>query len=156
MAFGILLETELNRSRYVRIIQRGLALVAALFGLATIIVGARVLAGSNPGYIVFRPLLIYNAAMGIAYVAAGVIAWRDLVRGKYAAATIFVLNFLVLGTISYLYAAGSAVAIESLRAMILRTVVWLVLFLGLAWLSHGNKLSDFKHDAQPFSRAGGL
>ena len=128
----------MNRPRYLRLIQWVFALVAALFGLATIIAGGRVIAGADPGYIVFRPLLIYNAAMGIAYVAAGVIAWRSLDRGKYAAVTIFVLNFLVLGAIGYLYATGSAVAIDSLRAMTLRTVVWLVLFLGLAWLSRRN------------------
>ena len=139
----------MNRLQYLRIIQGVVALLAALFGLATIIAGTRVLAGSDPGYIVFRPLLIYNTAMGIAYVAAGVIAWRNLDRGKYAAATIFVLNFLVLGTIVYLYATGRAVAIESLRAMILRTVVWLLLFLGLAWISYRNKLSGVKRDAQP-------
>ena len=117
-----------------------MALAAALFGLATIIAGSRVLTGSDPGYIVFRPLLIYNTAMGIAYVAAGVIAWRNLDRGKYAAATIFVLNFLVLGATGYLYASGSAVAIDSLRAMIFRTVAWLVLFLGMVWMSHRNHL----------------
>jgi hypothetical protein len=148
---GVLLETEMNRPRYVRIIQGVLALVAALFGLATIIAGTRVLSGSDPGYIVFRPLLIYNTAMGMAYVAAGVIAWRSLDRGKYAAATIFVLNFFVLCAIGYMYATGSAVAIDSLLAMILRTVVWLVLFLGLAWMSHRNHLSDFKRDAQPIN-----
>ena len=143
----------MNRPRYVRIIQGVLALVAALFGLATIIAGTRVLSGSDPGYIVFRPLLIYNTAMGMAYVAAGVIAWRSLDRGKYAAATIFVLNFFVLCAIGYMYAMGSAVAIDSLLAMILRTVVWLVLFLGLAWMSHRNHLFDFKRDAQPISSA---
>jgi len=135
----------------VKIIQRVLALAAALFGLATIIAGSRVLNGSDPGYIVFRPLLIYNTAMGIAYVAAGVIAWRNLDRGKYAAATIFVLNLLVLGATGYLYAAGSAVAIDSLRAMIFRTVAWLVLFLGMVWMSQRNHLSEFKRDVQPFS-----
>jgi len=131
----------------VRIIQRILALAAALFGLVTIIVGGRVLAGSDPGYIVFRPLLIYNTAMGIAYVAAGIIAWRSFDRGKYAAATIFVLNSLVLAAVSFLYTSGSAVAIDSLRAMTFRTVVWFVLFLGLAWMSHRNHRSDFKRDA---------
>ena len=146
---GHLLVTKLNRPPYLRIIQRVLALVAALFGVATIVVGVRVLAGSDPGYIVFRPLLLYNTMMGIVYVAAGVIAWRSVDRGKYAAATIFVLNFLVLGAVGYLYAAGSSVAMESLHAMILRTVVWLVLFLGLAWMSHRNYLSDFERDAQP-------
>ncbi len=135
--------TKLNRPRYLTIIQRVLALAAALFGLVTIIAGTRVLAGSNPGYIVFRPLLIYNTAMGIAYVAAGIIAWRSLDRGKYAAATIFVLNFLVLSAIGFLYTAGSAVAIDSLRAMTFRTVVWLVLFLVLAWMSHRKHPSDY-------------
>ena len=148
---GVLSETGLNRRPYVKIIQGVLAIAATLFGLATIVVGSRVLAGSNPGYIVFRPLLIYNTAMGIAYMAAGVIAWRNLHRGKYAAGTIFVLNLLVLEATGYLYATGSAVAIESVRAMMFRTVVWLVLFLGMVWMSHRNHRSEFKRDAQPFS-----
>jgi len=65
------------------------------------------------------------------------IAWRNTQRGKYAAAAIFILNLLVLAAIGYLYTAGHAVAMDSLRAMVLRTVVWLVLFLGLAWLAAG-------------------
>ena len=137
----------MNQPQYVRIIQGIFALIAVLFGFATIIAGARVLTGSDPGYIVFRPLLVYNTAMGIAYVAAGVIAWRSLDKGKYAAAAIFALNLLVLATISYLYATGSAVAINSVRAMTFRTVVWLVLFLGLAWMSYKNNPSDSKHSA---------
>lgn len=130
----------MNRSRSVRTIHGLLALVAVLFGLATIVAGVSVLAGSDPGYIVFRPLLMYNTAMGMAYVAAGVIAWRSLDRGKYVAATIFVLNTFVLLVIGYLYTTGNAIAIDSLRAMALRTVVWFVLLLGLAWLSGGNPL----------------
>ena len=137
----------MNQSQYVKIIQRVFAFIAVLFGIATIIAGTRVLTGSDPGYIVFLPLLVYNTAMGIAYVAAGVIAWRSLDQGKYAAATIFVLNFIVLGTISYLYATGSAVAINSVRAMTFRTVVWLALFLGLAWMSYRSNHSDSKHRA---------
>jgi hypothetical protein len=116
-----------------KITQIVLALVAALFGIATVAAGGRVLLGADPGYTVYSPLLIYNTAMGIAYVAAGVLAWRNVERGKQAAAAIFGLNCLVLGAVSYLYATGSAVAIESVRAMVLRTVVWLVLFVGLVW-----------------------
>jgi hypothetical protein len=119
----------LKRSQRISIIQGVLALAAVLFGIATIIAGVRVLAGSDPGYIVFRPLLIYNTAMGIAYIAAGVLIWRSVDRGMYAASAIFVLNFLVLGAVGGLYALGSAVAVESFGAMTLRTVVWLVLFL---------------------------
>jgi len=113
-----------------------MALAAVLFGLATIVAGVRVLKGADPGYVVFRPLLLFNTAMGFAYVGAGALAWRSLDRGTRAAAAIVVLNLFVLGAIGYLYSRGSAVAIESLRAMTLRTGVWLALFLGLAWARH--------------------
>ncbi len=126
---------SVERRGIVKIIHGLLALAAVLFGLATLWAGTRVLAGSDPGYLVFRPLLLYNTAMGIAYVAAGVIAWRSAQRGRYAAAAIFVLNLLVLAAIAYLYAAGRPIAVESVRAMVLRTVVWLLLFVGLAWMS---------------------
>ena len=108
----------MNQSLSTKILQGILALVAALFGAATIIAGTRVLAGSDPGYIVFRPLLIYNTAMGAAYVAAGILMWRSVERG--------------------LYALGGAVAIESFGAMTLRTVVWLVLFLLLKRMVRAN------------------
>ncbi len=119
-----------------RLMQRIAAIVAALFGLATIVVGGRVLAGWwDPGYVVFRPLLIYNTAMGVAYLAAGVAIWRSLHWGKHAAAAIFLLNLVVLGAIVFLYVAGGDVAIDSLRAMAFRTAVWLGLWTGLAWMS---------------------
>jgi hypothetical protein len=117
-----------------RLRQRTVAVVAAVFGLATIVAGGRVLMGwSDPGYVVYRPLLVYNTAMGVAYLAAGVVIGRSLHWGRYAAATIFVLNLVVLGAIVFLYAAGGSVAIESLRAMTFRTAVWLALFVGLVW-----------------------
>lgn len=111
-----------------------LAFVAVAFGLATIAAGGRVLAGADPGYVVFRPLVIFNTAMGLMYVAAGLIMLRSLARARVAAASIALLNFIVLVGIGCLYATGSAVAIDSVRAMALRTGVWLALLLGLAWL----------------------
>lgn len=125
----------MDQSRKISLMQRLLAIVAVLFGLVTIVAGTRVLGGADPGYIVFRPLLVFNVAMGIAYVAAGVLAWCNLNYGKRAAAAVFVLNVIALGTIWYLYVSGSAIATESLRAMSLRTVVWLLLFVGMRWVS---------------------
>jgi hypothetical protein len=115
-------------------VQRVLAAIGILFGILTIVAGTRVLTGSDPGYVVFFPLLVYNTVMGFAYTAAGATAWRNLPLGRNAAATIFVLNLLVLAAIWILYSSGAAVAVDSLRAMTLRTGVWLVLFAGLAWL----------------------
>ena len=114
------------------------AITAVLFGIVTIIVGARVLLGSNPGYIVYLPLLRFNAAMGLAYVAVGAIAWRNLKFGVYRAAGICALNLFALGSISYLYTPNGPIASESLQAMTFRTVIWLVLFLVLAWVSRGS------------------
>ncbi len=121
--------------KYIKITQSVLVLIAALFGLVTIIAGTRVLLGSDPGYIVLRPLLIYNTAMGVVYLAAGIIAWRSLRQGMYVAASIFVLNLFVLAAIYFMYTKGSSIAVDSLRAMTVRTVVWFVLFIGLGWLS---------------------
>lgn len=72
--------------------------------------------------------------MGIVYVGAGVIAWRNIKQGMYAAAAIFVLNLIVLEVIFFLYAGGKSIAVDSLRAMSLRTAVWFALVAGFWWL----------------------
>lgn len=138
-------EVELKRSLQVRFIAGALSLVAILFGIVTVIAGTRVLAGSDPGYSVFFPLLLYNTAMGVAYMVAGVTAWRNFNRDNCAAAAIFVLNFFVLGIVSYLYTAGTAVAVESVHAMIFRTGVWFAIFLGLAWVRRMEILTGDQH-----------
>ena len=117
--------------RIVRILATG---IAVLFGVVTLFAGGRVLLGSDPGYEVFRPLLVYNTAMGVAYLAAGIAIWRSVNAGRYAAGVIFLLNLLVLVGIVVLYRSGGAVAVDSLRAMTLRTVVWLALFITVSWL----------------------
>ena len=129
-------------ARSLRLAQRALALVAIVFGLATLLAGGRVLLGSDPGYVVYRPLLAYNTAMGMAYVAAGLLAWANVGLGKYVAAAIFLLNALALAGTAWLYSSGAAVARESVAAMGFRTVVWLLLFAGMAWVSRRRDLSS--------------
>lgn len=124
----------MNATRSIRAVQMLAAVVAVLFGIATLFAGGRVLLGSDPGYMVFRPLLIYNTAMGVAYLAAGIAIWRSALQGKYAAGAILLLNLCVLVGITLIYRSGGAVAVDSLRAMTLRTVVWLSLFLAAAWV----------------------
>lgn len=127
----------MNQSIIPLILQRIMAAVAVVFGIVTIIAGSRVLTGTDPGYTVFQPLLVYNTLMGVVYIVGGLMIWRNLRRGKYVAASIFTLNLIVLGGISYLYFVSDGVAVDSLRAMTLRTVVWLVLLLGSVWLGRG-------------------
>lgn len=114
-----------------RVLRFLLAAVAIGFGLLTLAAGSRVLGGADPGYAVFRPLLVFNTAMGAAYVAAGIALLRSATWGKRAAGAIFALNLLVLAALLFLYASGSGVvAGASLGAMTLRTAVWLGLFVG--------------------------
>jgi len=127
-----------------KITQKILVTIAVLFGMLTVVVGTSVLLGVNPGYIVFLPLLIYNTAMGIVYVVAGIIAWRNIEQGMHVAAAIFVLNIIVLTVIFFMYTEGKAIAVDSLRAMSLRTVVWFALFAGFWWISRNNKFDSFK------------
>jgi hypothetical protein len=117
-----------------RIVRAIVVVVATAFGIVTLFAGGRVLLGGDPGYEVFRPLLVYNAAMGLAYVAAGVIVWRSVQVGRWATGAIFLLNLVVLVGIVVILRSGGALAVESLRAMTFRTAVWLILFVGVSWL----------------------
>lgn len=126
--------TGIRRSSTHETTRKALAGVAMLFGAVTLFAGTRVLTGADPGYIVFLPLLIYNTAMGTVYVAVGTSAWRSVEHGRIGATMIFLLNLGVLAGIVLLYQAGGPVALQSVRAMSFRTVVWLLLFLGFSSL----------------------
>ena len=124
-----------GKARYSAAVTKVIAVAAITFGLATLGAGGTVLAGRNPGYVVYRPLLVFNTVMGAAYVAAGVLAWRRVAIGRNAAAVILALNVIVLAGVIYLYRTGAAVAVDSVRAMSFRTAVWLMMFVALAWMS---------------------
>lgn len=115
------------------LIRRALSFIAIAFGFATLIAGARVLAGADPGYVAFRPLLLFNTVMGVVYMVTGLLIWRGTSAARVAAGSIFVVNLAVLAGIAYLYRADGAVARESLAAMSFRTAVWLLLFVGVVW-----------------------
>lgn len=87
--------------------------------------------GANPGYIVFRPLLLFNTLMGVLYVVAGLVTWKNVSRGKLIAAIILVLNFSVLLIVIYLYFKSNLIATQSLSAITFRSVAWLLIFFGL-------------------------
>lgn len=110
-----------------------IAAAAIVFGLLTVFAGSRVLFGiSDPDYIVFLPLLIFNTLMGFIYVVTGFIILRSAQKGKVASKVIFMLNLLVLGIILLLYFLSSdQVAIDSIKAMSFRTTFWLAIYWSL-------------------------
>jgi divalent metal cation (Fe/Co/Zn/Cd) transporter len=123
----------MNKKTISIFIQHANAAIATVFGLITIGVGGATLLGfSDPGYVIFLPLLIFNTAMGFAYTATGYLIWRKLQKGIKAAKFIFLINLLVLILIAIAYWLEVSVAIDSLKAMSFRTVIWLIIYAGLA------------------------
>jgi hypothetical protein len=109
--------------------QRLSAVVAALFGLATLFAGGRVLFGlGEAGYVVVPAVLLFNTIMGVFYLLAAVLIVRSPEVGRIAAGAIAIVNLAVLTLIVVHRASGGIVANETLGAMTLRTVVWLGIF----------------------------
>ena len=106
------------------ILTRLVAVVAAIFGAATLLAGGRVLAGGDPGYVVFLPLLLFNTAMAVVDLVTAAITWLNPRRGRIWVRGVFLVNLLVLAAIVVLFAAGETIAVDSLGAMTFRTVVW--------------------------------
>ena len=112
--------------------RRVAAVVAVLFGLLTLAAGGRVLLGGDPGYLVFRPLVLFNTAMGAVDLGAGVLIWRDVPAARRLAAAIALVNAAVLAGVLALHLGGGPVARESVGAMTFRTVVWAAIWSVLA------------------------
>ncbi len=112
-------------------LRRTIALAAGVFGLVTIVAGTRVMAGADPGYVVFRPLLAFNTIMGFVYVLAAAHIWRDERRGRVWARNVAFVNVVVLLLITLLYVGGASIAVDSLTAMTVRTLAWVAVQLAL-------------------------
>lgn len=115
-----------------RIFAKIAAALAVIIGAMAIFAGGQVLLGKDPGYYVINWLPIYNFTAGVltALVTAALI-WR---WGKYAlpaALVTFGAHAMVMLILQVAY--RDVVATDSIRAMTVRMVVWLVI-LGLMLL----------------------
>ncbi|MBV6523069.1 MAG: hypothetical protein MNPFHGCM_03236 [Gemmatimonadaceae bacterium] len=121
-------------------VRRLLSVVAIGFGLVTAAAGGSVLVGRDPGYVVYRPLVIFNSLMGLVYCGTGIVAWRSLLRGRILAGAVLALNLAALAAVIFVALVGGAVALDSVRAMVFRSVVWLALFLSYWWLARAGQV----------------
>jgi len=102
--------------------------VALLIGLMAVITGTRVLTGYFvPDHNVLLLLVYYNVFMGFASIITGILIWI-----KYSKALAFTIGIAV-GHISVLLSLlilfNSVVADQSIKAMIFRSVIWIVIFI---------------------------
>jgi hypothetical protein len=108
---------------------RAAAVVAVVFGIATIRAGGSVLfgdgaqaAGNVVGFVLW-----FNFLAGFAYVAAGTGLWLRRYWSAQLALTIAAATVLVFAALGVHVAAGGAFEMRTVWAMTLRSIVWILI-----------------------------
>lgn len=113
-----------------------LAVLAIVFGVATLRAGGSVLFGSEEArraagaYVGF--VVWFNFLAGFAYVAAGIGLWLRRRWGFVLAAALAIATLAVFAAFGLHVAAGGAWEPRTVGALTLRTVVWAVIA-AIAW-----------------------
>ncbi len=114
---------------------RAAALVAMVFGVATVISGGRVLFGGDAARqaagAVVPWVLWFNSAAGVAYIAAGLGLWLRQSWATRLSAAIAVASVLVFAAFGVHMALGGAYEVRTVAAMSLRCAFWI----GMAWFA---------------------
>jgi uncharacterized membrane protein (DUF2068 family) len=114
--------------------QRVAAVLALIIGLLSIKEGGSVLLGlSTKPYHILTWLVMYNVALGLVSVAAGIGLWTKRSWGRRLAAIILILHSSVFLAVFMMFEFGKEVAFQSVMAMLFRTVVWLAIYSLLLW-----------------------
>lgn len=102
------------------------AILAFMIGVMAVFAGGRVLLGTDPGYYVIDWLPVYNFTVGmITVLVTAILIWKN---SRYAwPAAVATLSAHVLVMLSLLIAYRDVVAPDSLVAMTVRIVVWLII-----------------------------
>lgn len=125
-----------SASRLTRPALRLAAVVAVVFGAATVASGGNVLFGSGAAaagsYVPF--VVWFNFVAGFFYVAAGIGLWLQRPWAARLAIALALLTAAAFAALGWHIAAGGAFETRTVAAMTLRTLVW-VAIASLAWFS---------------------
>lgn len=102
------------------------AVLAFIIGAMSVFAGGQVLLGRDPGYYVIDWLPIYNFVMGaLTVLVVAPLIWRGSRWALPAALATFAAHSLVMVVLRSAY--SDVVAPDSLRAMTVRMVAWLLI-----------------------------
>lgn len=109
-----------------RALPKTAAVLACVIGLMAVVAGGQVLLGKAPDYYVIDWLPIYNFVVGLLTVfVTAVLIWRESPYALPAAFATFGAHAVVM--LVLLTAYRDVVAADSIRAMTIRLLVWLVI-----------------------------
>lgn len=100
------------------------SVLAFAIGVMSIIAGGLALRGWEPGYSVLPWLPAYNLIMGVLTLVPAVLIWTNHRYAMVAAIVMTGIHAIVL--LLLLTVFRDVVAIESIRAMLFRLLIWLV------------------------------
>ncbi|MGB5436814.1 MAG: hypothetical protein WBM98_13050 [Maribacter sp.] len=101
--------------------------LAGIIGSMSVISGASVLLGLHEvGYTVLKGLVVYNVAVGVLSIITAFLIWKNFTLSKKLTSLILIFHVSVL---AYLYFFSETVAMESIKAMTFRVVVWVLIFI---------------------------
>ncbi len=103
-----------------------IASILALFiGVMSVFAGSKVLLGiDTKDYSILIWLVSYNVIFGVLSIITAYFIWNDISKGKSLTLFILAMHFMVF---IYLNFISSNVASESIKAMIFRTSIWVVI-----------------------------
>ncbi len=120
--------------------------VAVSFSLLSVVDGSQVfLRISHPDYVVLPPLLIYNVIMGVIGLVSGAGLWLNRRWALTLTTIIGAAHVIVLLVVGTMYLSGGAVALHSVRAMTVRSVIWLA----IVWIAWKTRSADTPQQATP-------
>lgn len=131
----------MNKTIFIKIA----ASVVILFSFLTIVEGSQILLGiTQQEYIVFTPLLIYNIAMAIVGLLVGVLIWLNHKKALINTSIVTVLHLIVLIVVAVIFISDGSVAMHSVQAMTIRSVVWLAITLVTWKINQSNEINAEK------------
>jgi len=109
------------------ILKKIAAILALLIGVLSVFAGSKVLFGiDSKDYNVLIWLVSYNVFFGFISIITAYFIWKGLTKGKNLTLFILTMHFMVF---IYLNFISKTVAIESIKAMIFRTGIWIIIAL---------------------------
>ncbi|MEP1093863.1 MAG: hypothetical protein ABJG78_02070 [Cyclobacteriaceae bacterium] len=101
------------------------SILALIIGLMSVFAGSKVLLGIDvKEYNVLDWLVYYNVAFGVISIFTAYFIWQGIAKGKSLSLFILSMHFVVF---LYLKFLSDTAAPESIKAMIFRTSIWVVI-----------------------------